>query len=570
MKDKAIVSEVVDKISDYENNMGNFFQEYNTISDNFTLKPKSKRNKGYSNYRTAETHRAGITLGSFMYRGLTANDPFFELRSMDMIGKVDPSVLFKIDAVMREQLKYARFKQNLFPSCIMASVMGTAVVQQPFYDVQVSAYRRLPVTGFVPRSMLTTYFDRNAASVDSSDFIINIDMMSDAKIINLQATDPTEEQYKSSGIKALIDDADITDWKEEVRQRLSSAGYTDTQMSKYREVSTYSGKLDCYGDGKEYIVMVGNRKHLIAMYENPSKCGMRPFRVHRYIPWELELLGYGVGLLLGNLQNSIDNNRQKYHDRVAVATMGINLVNKYGSISPSELAYFQNHVIATEDMAGVMPLPMDYNGINAGMKLEEKLVEEFRAASGAVDSLQAIATDATATEASLVQNSAVRNISVHTELFAEDIVRPALEYMHDNNGRNLSYPFVLNVNGEPQTIYPNDMYADVDFEIKTVTDKNFTPKRARNEIEFLQILTSTKSILPPEMQSKVAPIIEGIINDFAKNMGIDMAGLKNEATRTTLPMGMELAQAGIMQGMNAANGSMGGIQNGIEQLEQAV
>ncbi len=572
-KEQSIITEIVGKVVDYENNMTDFFSAYNEASDNFTLKQPSNKKQGYTNYRTAETHRAVMTLSAFMYRALTANDPFFELKPMDMVGKIDQSLMFKTQYTLETQLKLSGYKQKLWQSCAQAILFGTSCVQEPFYDVRIGNLgRRMPVTGFEPRSLLTTYFDRNATSVNSSDYVITLDMMSEGKIANLAKNDPTGKTYIPSRIKALVDDKNAVTWNEKVRERLNAAGYTETQLSNYREILTYAGKLEAFGDGVEYVAMVGNRKHLIAFYANPLQNGMRPFKVHRYIPWELELLGYGVGLLLGSLQRSIDNNRNKYHDRVAVANMGITLMNKYSSIAPSDLAYLQNHVIATEDIGNSLaPLAVDYNAINAGMKLEEKLTEELRATSGATDTLQAITTDATATEVSLAQNSAMRNASVRAELYAEDVVKPHLEFMHANNTQNMSYPFIISVDDEPTTVYPNDMLTDFDFVVKTTTDKDYAPSRLRRQIEFLQILTSTKSNLPPEFQSKVAPVFERVITDAAKNMGINMAGLKNVPTRMDLPMGVDLANSGVMAGMQAgANGNLEGIQNGISQLEAAV
>lgn len=567
-KEQAIVSEIVDKCNDYEVNMADFFSQYSDISDSYTLKDKKQSRNGYSSYRTAETHRAVNTVSAFMYRGITSAEPFFEVKPMDIIGMMDNSALLKIENTIKTQLKYSRFKQNLWLSCAQAALFGTAVVQEPFYDIKLNSLgRKLPITGFEPRSLLTTYFDRNASNINKSDYVINLDMMSATQIGLLAKTDPMGNRFNEEAIKRLIEDSNPMRWPEEVHDRLSSAGYTDVQLAKYREILTYAGKFECLGDGLEYIAMVGNRKELIAFYANPTQSGMRPFKVSRYIPWELELLGYGIGILLGSLQKSIDNNRNKWHDRTAVATMGINLIDRYGGISPSDFSYFQNKLILTENMSAVMPLPMDYNSITAGMNLENKLTEEMRAASGATDTLQAISSESdTATEASMVQNSAIRNLSVRTELFAEDFVKPHIEYMHDNNTRNLSYPFVVSINGAPVTVYPNDMLTDVDFEVITTTDKDFRPNRMRRQIEFLQILTSTKSQLPPQAQQKIGPLFDAIVKDMAKGMGLNLSQINTSPTALDMPMGADLAQSGVMAGMQAAGGGMEAIQNGLGSI----
>ncbi len=119
-------------------------------------------------------------------------------------------------------------------------------------------------------------------------------------------------------------------------------------------------------------------------------------------------------------------------------------------------------------------------------------------------------TNATATESSLAQNEAIRNISVSAEQAAEQLVRKHLEAIHANNTQFLKQSIDVNTAGLARRFYPADLRLDVDFELKTTTDKDFKPQRLTELQSLLQVLVSTKSAFPEQAEISIKPIVKAI------------------------------------------------------------
>jgi len=575
-RNSKITNEIVEKFQDYENNNSSFLEKYNDISDFYTMK---YLNKGagetyYSSVPNSATLRACNSAGTFIYRVLTSNTPNFEVIANDVIGYTDPTNLMKIESTIQTQMKLANYNENLLQACIMNYLFGTVVIQQPFSSVKIGNFgRKMPVTYFKPRSMLTIGFDPKASDIYDTNWMGTTDVVSVDYIRNLIGNDPTEDKYIESATNELIDDEDPAQWNSCVRERLDRAGYSDSESKgSYRELISYYGKIDSIGDGLEYIAIVGNRKHLISFYANPSQSGKRPFRVSNYINWELEPLGYGIGMLLGSQQRSINNTQQRNSNMNAAATMGMQIVNKYAGIDLDQIRFQQNGIIQTEQMDAIRPMQFDNMAIANGMTWMEKQQEDFDAASGATKTLQAETTGATATEASIAQNEGVRNLSVRAEHLSEHLVRETVEYMHENNTRNVASPFVIPIKGKPTTIYPSDMLADIDFKVKTTSDKDFRPNRAPQLNMLLQTLTTSKTNMSPEFQQKMLPLMETVVKTLVRDLGADPTMLEGDSSmqngrESQLAMngvgaGMNDAMAGNMGNAGQILGGMGGMNGG--------
>lgn len=259
----------------------------------------------------------------------------------------------------------------------------------------------------------------------------------------------------------------------------------------------------------------------------------------------------GVGPLLQNQHKSIDANRQKVQDNITFATYPQWLRDRGAGITDDQLKARMFNVVDTDTMGGLRPLDVPVQGAQLGINLEELLKQEFRAASGATDSLQATITDATASEVSLAQNEAIRNVSVKAEIGAEQLIRRHLEVMHYDNVDTLDQPVNVRVNGSPERIYPSDLQVDVDFEMKITTDKDYKPKRLEMLSQMLQVLTSIRNEHPQKFDIDIMPFAQ----EFARGLGMD----PNKVIRPSAPIG--LPQGGSQGAPGAGVPQIGGAPN---------
>jgi hypothetical protein len=127
----------------------------------------------------------------------------------------------------------------------------------------------------------------------------------------------------------------------------------------------------------------------------------------------------------------------------------------------------------------------------------QEMVNQFRQASGATDTLQAIVAgdSATATEVSLSMNEAVRNISVGSEILAPILVAEHIKVILQNGQKYQTQPFTLVIAKTPITCNPSDLLIDTDVIVKTATDQDFRPARAKNLLTAAQLMAQT----PPDM-----------------------------------------------------------------------
>lgn len=539
----SIVREIVDKVSDYEARMGNWLTEYNEWSDIYTVKkPARKRNLSqFSNPRSTEMFRAVNALSTLEYRMLTASDPYFDILPMDL--SADNVALSNIQSTLETQLEVTQYKRNLLRAITSKILCGTVIVEEPFEKIGLNPFGQyMYATSFRPRSMLQVAFDRNCYDIDEADWLSTCDMTTKSKLMGLLGDSHTKDAWVRDGMEAAIadDSAGSSSPLENVfvAQRLAGAGYSmKDERSPAREMLRYHGKLECLNDGIEYIVVLINRKHLVRFQANRFQHGRRAFRVGRWIEHEVEPLGYGVGKLLGNLHRSIDSNRMKVTDSITFDTYSMWLKDRMAGINDQDFKVIPFNVVETDNVNGLRRLESNVAGATLGLKLEDMLKDEFRNASGATSTMQAIVTEATASEVSLAQNEAMRAVSVRAELAAESLVRQHLEIMHSNNVQLLDEAMNVNVGGKVRRIYPSDLWYNVNFRVRCTTDKDFKPQRLKSMVEILQILTSIRNEHPEKFEISVIPIVQ----EIARSLGINAESLIRPAAP---PPGLPAATTG--------------------------
>jgi len=542
-KEKDIVDEVVQKQADYEAGMGNFLQSYNHYADLFKVRRpgqgvnyangiqglsggNTRGIRGYSNPRTPEMFRAVNTLATMMFRMMTANDPYFDMIPMDLLA-VEPGRLETIEATLQTQLRLSQHKRYLLKALTSMILFGSVIVEEPFETIGINQFgRRMPLTAFRPRSLLQVAFDRNALDIDRASWVSVADVMPKDALLKMSKDDIMQEVWERKGINEAMKDVSFDPQVANnfMMNRLTEAGYFNTEKKKNgAELITYYGKLDTINDGTEWVVGVANRKHLVKFHVNNFQHGKRQFRHATFIEFELEALGLGLGQLFSPLHRQIDANRQRMTDGIAFDTYGMWLYNRLGGINARSFQVRPQQIVEADDINALKRIDNNIGGTSQALKFEELLKQEFRTASGATDTLQALVSDATATESSLAQNEAVRNVSVKAELAAESLVRDHIEIMHSNNMTGITEPFTINVNGDPRSVYPADLFADIDVRTKVVTDKDYKPERLKKMIETLQILTSIRNQNPNSQQYDTTPLVNEImatLNINPRNLGV--------------------------------------------------
>lgn len=516
---RIIVDEIVGKVKDFNTRQSNFFKDYNDWSEIYTVKTpyRKKSLNTFSNPRLTEMHRAANALAGLEYSMIMSKDQPFEFVGMDSISRARPESISVATDTINTQLEKSDYNQNLLMALQMKKVFGTVVVEEPF-DIALLSHlgRKLPMTRFEPKSMLQVSFDVHCTDIRRSSWLAISDIVDSSWIKNQYSKEKGKNFWIEKNVSDSLNDEVMKSCEIDgyIRMRLAAAGYNFVDWPpRVREIIRYYGKIDAINDGVEYIVFIVNRQLAIKFAANPVQTGRRPFRVAYDMKWELEPLGYGIGKLFTQLHRQMDGNRQKMQDLITMATYSMMMVNRYAGIESKDLTMRPWGMVMTDDIGNSMaPLQPNLNALAPSMTLEKMFQEEFRAASGATNTLQAIVTGATASETTLAQNEAIRNESIKTQFAGNCLLKEHIEFMHTNNMLYISEPFTILVNGEPRTVYPNDLLLDLDVKLKITTDKDFRPERLKKMLEAYQVLTSIRNTNPDIFKWDMSPLIENIVN----------------------------------------------------------
>lgn len=516
-KEENIVNELRGKIEDYESSMSNFVEEANNGADMYCIRPPKKKSNTFSNPRLPEMHRAVEALATTGVRMMTAQDPYLDLRLMDF--DVPDENLYIVQKTLEAQLKITQYKAYLTKAFRSLIPFGTVFVEEPFEWVNVNPFgRRMPVTRFLPRSILQMGFDRSSIDIQFCDWVYTNDIISRGRLEFMAKNDAIQNAWIPSNIqKALDDKSDEMNYF--ITKRLQSANYNNnaSKTTESKEIVMYQGKLDTLNDGREYICSLVNRKYLVKFVANPDQTGNRNFRIAKWIDFEAEPLGQGLVRLLGRNHRAMDANRQKTQDMLSFGTYNIWIKSATAGINSQDFVLRPNKIITASDINGMKQLITDTSAALSGIKLEEILKQDFRNASGATDTLQASVTEATASEVAIVQNEAMRRLSVYIENIAETLGRDHFVKMHNNNRMNLAEPFVISTDKGPRKVYPKDLNIDVDVVCKIVTDKDFRPKRNEQIMAGITALTSIRQENSERYQIDTIPLYKEYFRNLDMN-----------------------------------------------------
>ena len=519
-RERKILAEVVEKVGSYEKRASSFMSEIAEWTDMWRIKPHARRSGSFSNPRTTEFFRACNSLSILMYRMLTAQEPFFKIFPMDPAAGYED--VRNLESVLNQQMRAAKYKKYLLKACHYVVPFGTVIAEESWRTVGVNRFRNIPTTTFRPRVLDQIAFDTGAIEIDDASWISTQDVVTKGQLHELMR-DAKEGKNRAWDVSALEDainkDETSSTINQQVLDRLRRANPHDNHDEVIRrsgELIMYYGKLDTLNDGFEYVVGVYNRHTLVRFHANNFQHGRRQFRVGKWKDFTGQL-GDGVGSLLGHEARSLDTTERATRDSHAFAAYNMWKI-KRNSVLAEDLKIRPNNFIEVDDQNDITPMDTNSGAIGAGQTLLEFLQQNFRNAAGAPDELQAIASEAvTATQASLAQNSAQRNVAVVAEQFAEPMIKEHLEVMHANNSMLLRSPIDIERAGLAKRVYPRDINFDADFLAKTVTDKDYTPKRLTELQNLLMTLISTKSSHPDQMNISILPIVKEIAHQLNVN-----------------------------------------------------
>lgn len=499
---QRIAEEIAAKIADFEGSMSQFLSRFNSYANIWkTLKPEERNAGGMSNTRTSETFRATETLATMIHRMWHSHDPNFDIHPAT--GFTNEQQLKAAGTIIRRQQEWLRYPRKTLSAVRTATLFGTVVVEEPWKGLpfgSVSPF--MEGTDFAPRSLLQVGFERTTTDIEEADWIYFLDLLTKARLMKMVRGDSAGYVWIPENVQAALDDTGKKEnLNEKVLARLTRAGYNfEGQFAVPLEFCNYTGSLDALDDGEEYCVSLVNRRHVVRFHK-PSRSSLRRIRVGRFIDFELEPYGHGVGSIGARIQQQLDSNRNRTSDGITFSQYHQFLVSRYSGINPKDFKIKPWHIIPGDDIGegALRELRISADGLQWGLKLEELLKEDFRTSTAASDNLQALVTEATATESSLAQSEAVRRVSVLAEVMADDLLKPHLYRMHQDNFDFLDEPIWVRLTGQdkPLRFDPRNIKFGLpeflDFEMKLTTDRDFRPNRSKRVMELLNLLMSARN-----------------------------------------------------------------------------
>jgi hypothetical protein len=513
--------EIKDKVEFWHTKLESRLSRFNSMANFYRLlKPsRSADFSGFSNPQVTETTRATEAIATFIYRALTSAQPNFQFLSKNPM--VSQEQLWRAESVVEWQKTVTNFNRKLMRGCRSAALFGTL----PFEEPWVQNFPYYEATDFEPLSLLQFAFDPLCFDISLSPWHAKICYVTDGQLRGLAKRMP--DIWDPMAIEdAIAASQNMKNLSPEVLARMTAAGYQTYSGSNGSNVSQVYQLIVYYGPVKDDPM--GNVERCIATVNDlktvrghNSEYKRRPFNVGYMAEFEMEPYAYGVGSIAEQTQPEMNSNQGRIHDVITFSLFNQWLIDRAANVKTSQLRIKPWGGIEVDGNVetAIKALRPQIEGATIGLNFQEMMKREFRATTGASDSLQAIVTEATATESSIAQTEAVRRLSVQAEIFSEPVLREHFSKMHENNQLFLDQPFSIAVTGQPDInrIYPSDLQIDVEVATKIVTDKDFRPQRNKDLLQFLQVVTSIRNQNPQMGQVNLEPFVE----EFARGVGMN-------------------------------------------------
>src|SRR3990167_6963338 len=273
------------------------------------------------------------------------------------------------------------------------------------------------------------------------------------------------------------------------------------------------------------------------------------FKVGHNGGFELEPIAYGTGKFGHNIQKDMKRMMRYVSDVGKMSLWNMRLAGRGAGLKSQNMAMFPLAVIQVDDVNQILPHKPEMDGMRWGLEIMKQLIEDYRGTTGATNTLQAVVTGATAAETTLAQGEALRGLSLKAEINCDMVIKPHLQVMHKN--------FI------DQNPYDTKVIRDLDFIVKSVTDKDFRPEQSKKLLEFLQFATSIRQAMPLDFNPMP------IIKYFARSVGINPRELKEPRPeidrmldvlqRTNANTELKTAMIGEMEGLQNQNPTVSGV-----------
>lgn len=510
------INQISSHVDSWQTTFSNFFTEFEEYASAYRLIELggSRPANVYTRSRVGETIRACEALTTSIFRMMTSQDPFYDIVSMN--SAQSPEELFRTHLLLRYQDYKTKYKKKLLRAVRSTTLFGTGIVETPYMQHYENGILKWESLGFMPRSLLQCAFEPTTIFLEETPWLAFLDYYSDEQLLDKAESDP--DNWNPQMIQTAIDNSSASSGSvsSRIEERRQRAGYRDLPL---HEVCTYYGRLkDARREDKSlWMVRLINQKYPIWAGAIPSATGRIPFQVGKYLDFELEPYGYGVGRLGRASQRGLDENRNSYSDIIRMSLYNMWIKDRQAGVRNIDLKIRPLGVIEADNIQGIKPYTPDLNSVNYGFKLEEVLRAEHQGNTGATPNLQAQVTDASATESSIAQNEAIRRVSVTAEDMAESYIRDYQIEKHNYNSAWLQMDRGIGLPGMkiPQRVNRMNMAHDIEPFIKITTDKDFRPRRLEFLEKFLMFGTSIRNQIPRNIDLTQA------FEEFARQLDLD-------------------------------------------------
>lgn len=543
---EKIKEEASDKAEHWESRMTTFFGEYEEFSDSWRIAPRSAPNrpKQLFNSVSGETHRATETLTSMSFRMLTAADPFFEAVAdgVDDNGLQPSELELQIsESVRQRNLQFINFKEKLERSLRSKKLFGTMIIECPYLTQPYGdGTKFFEGTDMVHRPLLTTFFNPFVFDLRMADYIGTFDFPTIVMLRNMARNNPqdwslstVEEVYRDhKDINSAGGSKSAT--YNRVLSRKQRAGYNVLDNSAW-ELMSYHGRIDTENDAvkryweangfqsdpanSDFSVRIMHGKGVVSFNRTPFGRWQHIIKISHEKLFEMEPLAYGVGRIAKKKQKEINATDSRANDLLMFALLNMWKIGKYAGVDVSKLTIKPWSFVEIENIEQLEPIRPQIEALAHAMNMQATWKEDLRTSTGATTNLQAQGQGGSATESAIIQNEAMRAAGVRAEVEADSFLRDFLLTSHINDSYLMDMGHYFKVYGHPNPVHINkdSLPTNVGFQMRLVTDKDFRPERIKGIMESLQLATSVRNLVPPNLNI-VTPLFEELFKALGMNM----------------------------------------------------
>ena len=520
MPDADLITKFSADLDSFDSSMDSFLSDFNKFADNYRLKTKTKKRGDLGSFHNTfvpELTRAVESLATTHYRMMTAQDPnFFPLA---LHPRVSEQSLQAATTLLRYQMEHLEYNRKLLSALRSCALFGTVIIEEAFVPFPFGSPNTIAKgTDFIPRSLLQVAFESSCSDIEDADWIAITDWITVDKLKKFVKSDLSGTTWDKENIgKAIESNGNYRSLPRRVQERKIQAGYNVQDKNILEMVTFWRANPEAEDDLGDWVFRVINRQFMISKHPSPFKHGIRPFRVARYVDFELEPYGYGAGAFGDRALTDINYNRNRLMDLITFAVYSM-FKSGTGGPKDKDLKIKPFNVIKMDDPNALQTLRPLIEAATYGIKLEEILKDDYRAETGATNTLQASPLDVTATEASIAQNEAIRRVGSYAEGIADRLIRRHIHVSHLNNIQFLDNQYWVRVTGQekPVQVYPSLLSPDIDFIVRLTTDKDFKTNRVRRIIEALQVMATSKTTIQFTPQQ-----IDPLVQELYRALGIN-------------------------------------------------